>query len=98
MQRRWGPVDSESKLPTEFQRRVVTQDPVNQQFVAAHANGFTPLKFWMPPHGSKKRSVGWEEVVGDVPTERFASYESRCDRRFSELLKSGAGRTVRLNR
>lgn len=91
-------MDRKSKPLTEFQRGVVTQDPVNQQFVAAHTNGFMPRQFWVPLHGSNKRSASWETVVGDVPTECFAPHESCRDRRFSELLKSGAGWTVWFDR
>jgi len=87
-------VDSKSKPLTEFQRGDVTQDPVNQQFVAAHTNGFMSRQFWVPLHSSNKRSASWETVVGDVPTGNFAGHESFRDRRFSELLKSGAGWTV----
>jgi hypothetical protein len=91
-------VDSKIKPLTEFQRGVITQDSVNQQFVAAHTNGFMLRQFWVPPHGSNKCSVSWEAVVGDVPAERFAPHESPRDRRFSELLKRGARWTVWLDR
>jgi len=97
-QRFWCAVDSKSKPLTEFQRGVVTQEPVNQQFVATHTNGFMPRQFWVPLHSSNKCLTSWEAVVGDVPTGNFAGHESCRDRRFSELLKSGAGGTVWLDR